>query len=102
VKETIPGYSHEANLIEIYPNPIHHYANISYRMPVKGHIKISVYNILGQKITTLVDEIKPAGEYSVIWNIESGGAVSSPSGIYYCRLNVSGKVQTVKLIFTRN
>lgn len=102
MKETIPGYSHETNLIEIYPNPIYHSATIRYNVPVTGRVNISIYNILGQKVTTLVDEMKPAEEYSVIWNIESGGSVSSLAGVYFCRLNVSGKVQTVKIIFAGN
>jgi len=67
-----------------YPNPFNSSTTISYDLPEQSNVNIKIYNILGQAITTLVDEIQPVGRHSIIWNAEG-----CPSGIYYCRIEAS-------------
>ncbi len=64
-----------------YPNPFNATTTIEYSVPAKSHIELSIYNLLGQKVATLVDGYKQAGTYSVGWDAEN---VSS--GVYYYRL----------------
>jgi hypothetical protein len=73
-----------------YPNPFNPRTKINYQLPVMNYVNLSIYNLLGQKVTTLVSERQSAGIYQVEW--DSNGF---SSGIYYYRLRV-GNFQDVK------
>jgi hypothetical protein len=77
-------------LYQNYPNPFNAKTSIQYAMPSKGEVKLEVYNLLGRKVTTLVDGEKEAGYYSVTWD-----ASTISSGIYFYRLT-SGDYTAVK------
>lgn len=80
---TIPGkFSLEQN----YPNPFNPTTNISYSLPVKSNVTLEVYNLIGQKISTLVQGEIEAGKHSVDFN---GSGISS--GIYLFRLTAIGE-----------
>ncbi|MEZ4776926.1 MAG: right-handed parallel beta-helix repeat-containing protein [Bacteroidia bacterium] len=76
-------------LFQNYPNPFHSRTNISYTLFEPGNIHVSVYNIFGQKIRTLVSQYQRPGEFSVYWNGEDDLGVSVASGIYFYRLSTS-------------
>ncbi len=75
-------------LFPAYPNPFNPTVSLPYSIPKNGLVKISIYNILGQKIITIVDQIVEEGFYVVRWNgvNESGFAVAS--GIYFVNYQV--------------
>ncbi|NOX65080.1 MAG: T9SS type A sorting domain-containing protein [Chlorobi bacterium] len=73
-------------LSQNYPNPFNPTTIIRFSIPEYTKVKLSIYNILGQKITTLVDEVKAAGTYEVSWN-----ASNFSSGIYIYRLESEKK-----------
>ncbi len=77
-------------LFQNFPNPFNSSTKISYRIPLKSFVTLNVYDILGRKISTLVNEIKQAGTYEVRFD---GNNVSS--GIYFYTLNF-GKSRIVK------
>jgi hypothetical protein len=64
-----------------YPNPFNPSTVIRYDLPYQSRVKLEVFNILGQKVVTLVDEVKPAGYKQAVWQ---GDLVSS--GLYIYRL----------------
>jgi hypothetical protein len=68
-------------LLTCYPNPFNAQTSIKFTMPSANHVKIEIYNVLGQKVETLVDGFMGAGEHTVNWN-----ASSEPSGVYFCRM----------------
>jgi hypothetical protein len=68
-------------LFQNYPNPFNPFTIISYVLPSPCHIKLTVYNLLGQEVATLVDEHKPAGYYR-----ETIDAHRFPSGMYVYQL----------------
>ncbi len=72
-EKTITQY----NLHQNYPNPFNPTTTISYSVPVKSNIRLSIYNMLGKEVESLVNGVKGEGFYSVNWN-----AVDMPSGIY--------------------
>ena len=77
-------------LSQNYPNPFNPSTVISYSIPQSGLVKLSVYNLLGQKVATLVDKVQYAGIYQVSLN-----ASRLASGIYIYRIE-SGKFSQVK------
>lgn len=74
-------------LMDAYPNPFNATTNISFGLPEAGHVSLEIYNLMGQKIATLVDGYKEAGYHSVNWD-----ASQYSSGIYFYRLTVGDKV----------
>jgi hypothetical protein len=75
-----------------YPNPFNPSTTISYSVQEAGAVNISVYNLMGQKVATLVDETKATGQYNVRWN-----AAGAASGMYYYRLEAGGQSITRKM-----
>ena len=80
-------------LYQNFPNPFNAKTVIRYTLPVTGKVELSVYNNLGQKVATLVDDVKSAGFYSVEWNADK---VSS--GIYFYRFEADGYSSVKKMI----
>ena len=69
-----------------YPNPFNPVTTINYQVPFESKINIEVYNILGQKVITLIDDKKQAGYYDVQWNCHSQNGAKVASGIYIYRM----------------
>ena len=80
-----------------YPNPFNPSTTIKYSLPVAGHVKLSVYNILGSEVAVLVNEQKEAGKYSVQFSTDDLGT-NLGSGIYFYNLKSGGFTQTRKMI----
>ncbi len=93
--ETIPLLK-VFKLSQNYPNPFNLETRIDYTVPNILPVKLEVYNILGQKVTTLVDEIKPAGLYQITLD---GSRLNS--GIYLYQLRTYGQVITNKMILLK-
>lgn len=70
-----------------FPNPFNPSTEISFSLPVRSHIDLRIYNALGQHVATLVEETRPAGEYSVRWDGRSSNGSMVASGIYFYRLH---------------
>lgn len=83
------------------PNPFNPSTTIAYTIPARTRVKIEIFNILGQSVTTLVDETKPTGNYQIIWNGIDRQRAAVPSGIYLYRLQAGKNVQTRKMILLR-
>lgn len=72
----------EYQLFQNYPNPFNPTTVISYQLPVSGVVELSVYNLIGEKISTLVSGQQNPGKHSISWNAENNS-----SGIYFYVLN---------------
>jgi len=85
----------EFELYPAYPNPFNPTTNIRYSLPAAENVSLAVYNNLGQKVATLIDGYREAGEHELIWN-----ATEYASGVYYLMLRASEgqKVQKLLLI----
>jgi len=86
----------EFALEQNYPNPFNPTTTILFDVPEKTHVKLDVYNVLGQKVTTLVDEEKAPASYSVPWDGQSDGGNQVASGIYFYRLTAGDNVVMTK------
>ncbi len=79
-----------------YPNPFNPVAIIDYTLPTAANVKIEIFNIMGQKVTTLVDIRQDAGPHSVRWD---GGNFAS--GMYFYRFQAGDYVETRKIILIK-
>lgn len=80
-----------------FPNPFTSQTSICYNLPKSQDVQIGIYNVKGQLVKTLVDEIKTTGDYSVTWNgTDQNGRVVS-TGIYFCKM-VSEKYSATKKV----
>lgn len=86
----------EFNLFQNYPNPFNPITNIEFRIADFGFITLKVYDVLGNEITTLVDEFRNAGRYDVTFD-----ATQLSSGIYFYRLQAGEFVQSRKMILLK-
>lgn len=83
-------------LFQNYPNPFNPTTTIQFTIPVRGNVKLKVFDLLGNEVATLVNEIKEPGSYNVIFD---GSKLSS--GVYFCSLFSTGMVKTRKLILLK-
>ncbi len=89
------------SLHQNYPNPFNPETVIHYDLPIHSHVDISVYNIAGQKIATLVDKEMDLGSHSIIWDGKNNKGEGLASGVYFYRMETDRFVQTRKLILMR-
>lgn len=68
-------------LFSNYPNPFSRKTSIGFRVPEQGRVQVKIYNILGEEIAILLNQIKPAGEYRVTWSPRF------KSGLFFCQVN---------------
>jgi hypothetical protein len=91
-----PTISLGFRLNPIAPNPFNPAATISYTVAKSSHVKLTVYNTLGQVVAVLVDGFQPSGSYSVTWN-----ASNEPSGLYLCRFEAEDFTATKKMFLQK-
>ncbi|MEW5923440.1 MAG: T9SS type A sorting domain-containing protein [Candidatus Zixiibacteriota bacterium] len=84
-----------------YPNPFNPSTKLDFAVPTFSKVNISVFNILGQKIATLVDGEYAAGYYSVDWDSRGDDGSEVASGIYFYKLEANNFTDTKKLMLIR-
>jgi hypothetical protein len=91
-KDNLPK---QYELLQNYPNPFNPTTNIRYALPRESHVTLIIYNLLGQKVRVLVDNVRSAGSYEVSWDGRDEGGNSVGSGMYFYRLE-TGQAAIVK------
>ena len=84
-----------------YPNPFNASTQIAYRLATPGPVRLTIYNILGQPVRTLVDQSQPAGSYQVRWDARDQQGTALASGVYLVRLRYPGGEQTRRLLLLK-
>jgi hypothetical protein len=84
------------SLNRTYPNPFTDRIDINFQVDRPGRVELAVYNVAGQRVTTLVDGQRPPGFYTAGWR--SGGVAA---GVYFARLAACGQVQVKKMVKVR-
>ena len=88
-------------LYQNYPNPFNGATKIHFEISRAGLVQITIYNMLGEKIKTMIDHSLPAGEHRLDWKGRDEYGQPVPSGIYLYRFQVNQFSQTKKMIITR-
>jgi hypothetical protein len=96
ISEPKTDIPYKFDLIQNYPNPFNPSTMINYQLPMANDVELSIYNLLGQKVATLVSDRQAAGYYQVEWDA-SGYA----SGIYYYRLVAGEFIEMKKMVLLR-
>ena len=86
----------EFGLSQNYPNPFNPVTTISFSLPVASHVSLEVYNVMGQRVTTVADGFYEAGVHACEWD---GSAVAS--GVYFYRIETPEFVETKKMMLLK-
>ena len=96
----IPGHNNklneESNLLGNYPNPFNPTTTINFSIQNNSQVKLTIYNIKGQKLKTLTNNLYEKGYHSIIWYGNDDFNNSVGSGVYMYKLNVNGKIVAVR------
>jgi len=84
-----------------YPNPFNPYVNISYNLPIADHVEVSIVNLLGQKVKTLVNDLQSPGAYLYKWDGKDNKGVSVQSGIYFAIINHQKNRNILKITYLK-
>ena len=89
---------------ELYPNtpnPFNSSTLIAYALASPGRVRLEVYNVLGQPVDTLVDQVQDAGAYQAYWNGRDRRGAAVAAGVYIVRLSYPDGVQTRRLVYLK-
>ena len=84
-----------------YPNPFNPTTTISFSIKEKTPVELIIYNILGQKVRTLVNQPLEPGEHSIVWNGTDNKGRSVASGIYFYRMKAGNYSETKKMVLKK-
>jgi hypothetical protein len=100
--EQEPGVIPESYMLEQnYPNPFNPSTQILFNLPKTEKISLIVYNLLGQKVATLVDGLLEQGAHAATWNGRDSRGVQLPSGVYFYTLKTASFVATRKMMMLK-
>jgi hypothetical protein len=89
------------SLSQNYPNPFNPQTVIEYSLPQKSHVTIAVYNVLGQRVKILKDELEEAGYKTVTWDGKDETGSEVASGIYFYRIQAKDFLKCKKMLLLK-
>lgn len=89
------------SLQQNFPNPFNPTTTIPYRLERDSHVNLSIYDLTGRVIRTIIDQSKTSGSHSASWNSTDNAGQLVPSGVYFVRLQVGNNVEARKMILTK-
>ena len=89
------------NIQQNYPNPLNPGTRIQYELPKTNHVILGIYNLMGQEVVRLVDEVKDMGIYVIDWDGRDSRGVYLPSGVYIYQFRAGEFTESKKLILSR-
>ncbi|MDQ7066283.1 MAG: FlgD immunoglobulin-like domain containing protein [candidate division KSB1 bacterium] len=95
------GLPKSFRLEQNFPNPFNPETEIRYELPVASHVNISVYNLMGQLVKTLVDARQDQGVYSIKWNGQNEHGRTVATGVYLLKMRAGDFLQVRKMAFVR-
>ena len=83
------------------PNPFRSRAAIGFDLPAAARVRLGVYDVAGRRVTTLVDGVQSGGSHSVAWDGTGSGGERVTPGVYFCRMETGGRVETRRMALLR-
>jgi len=84
-----------------YPNPFNPETAIHFTLPEQGRVVLKIYDILGREVKTLIDEERPSGRHTVLWDGKDRAGQSVASGTYFYQIRFKDKILTRKIMLVR-
>ena len=91
----------KVKLNQNYPNPFNPITKISYEMPSDGFVKVSILDMMGREVKTLVESSQVSGMRSVTWNATDNNDQPVSAGVYLYRIQTIGITKTRKMVFLK-
>jgi len=88
-------------LAQNYPNPFNAQTVIKFNLTQEAEVKLEIFNLLGQKVKTMLHQKLAAGGYSLIWDGSDNNGKELASGLYFYRLNLGGLSQSKKMLLIK-
>ena len=99
--ENTPEYPESFILHDNFPNPFNPVTNISFELPMYTDVNLTIYNLMGQSITTLVDTKMESGYHQVSWNGSDAFGNQMPSGVYFYKVTTENATKTNKMLLLK-
>ena len=99
--ESGPSMPDRFELSQNYPNPFNPITFIDFSLPQSSHVKVEVFNVLGQVVKTIVNESRPAGHHTVSWNGTDVSGDHVSSGVYFYRISADDFHASNKMVLIR-
>ena len=87
---------HSFELSKLYPNPFNPSTEVSFSLPMDGHVQLTAYDVRGKEVDMIFEGAQSVGSHSYIWN-----ASNLPSGVYYIRLQAGSMVTSQKALLIK-
>ena len=100
-EQPVAGLPTAIVLSQNYPNPFGPITEVKYGLPKACHVTLEIYNILGQRVVTLVDEHQQAGYKTIRWDARGLRGAEAASGVYFCRLKAGNQKAIRKMILLK-
>lgn len=91
----------EFSLHQNYPNPFNPVTTFSFSLPVDAPVSLTIFNILGQKVINLVDEVLPAGKHEIIWDGLNSHGQPTAAGVYFAKFEAADYSSTRKIAIVK-
>ncbi|HPR17185.1 MAG TPA: FlgD immunoglobulin-like domain containing protein [Candidatus Cloacimonadota bacterium] len=94
-------YAKVIQVVNTYPNPFVDTASLSFSLSQSCSVSLSIFNVRGQKLKSLVDESRSRGSYTVLWDGRDESGQTLPSGIYFYRFSTDYMMETGRLVLVK-
>jgi len=88
-------------LLQNYPNPFNPITTLHYDLPENSFVNITIYDMLGRKVKTLINETQDAGYRSIIWDATDNNGEPVSAGIYLYQIQAGEYMQTKKMVLLK-
>ncbi|MCH8012349.1 MAG: T9SS type A sorting domain-containing protein [Candidatus Marinimicrobia bacterium] len=89
------------SLSQNYPNPFNPYSTISFGLPEQAYIRLTIYDILGRKVRTLMDKRLEPGYHEIVWNGKDNHGNNVSSGMYLYAIQAGHFISVRKMVLLR-
>ena len=95
------GTPKATSLEQNFPNPFNPVTRLSFSLKQKGHVSMRIYDVAGRLVRVLLDEVRDAGSYEVVWDGTNNEGRRTASGVYFCRMEAGDYERTLKMVQLR-
>jgi hypothetical protein len=101
VEEIQPAQAFAFKLGDNYPNPFNSATRIDYTLPTTQHVRMVVYNLMGQRVRVLVEGTQTAGKHTALWDGRDASGNPTTSGMYFYRLQAGDRIECRKMVMLK-